>query len=375
MQLNKHKRNKGNKHDELQTLKILSVICFFLVITILIGPSLEIDIKSSIFDYNSYYSTSTSELKPNSLDSSSPSPNSSPNTAVIVTSSWIPTHPSTEMIDTVIKSVRQKIIGLDHQTTPIFITVDALPSPSPNVATTTDAKNKIEMIDKYITNLYARYLLDPQIHILINQEHHHIGGSVWKALQQIKKHYKGSVEYLYYVQHDFEFVQDIDHRALMNAMNTNISNSNSNSSNTDTDTDTDVGVNYVLFEYKRMQGYCHGGNKINVIPSSSSSSPTTPLLSSKLSTNNNSSNSNNTNTSSSLSAHLCRTCKYSDNNHLVKFEWYYNIIGKLGMFKRAPEDPMQFQAARGCKELGLYLYNSNMNGYALRHLDGRQAYG
>lgn len=42
------------------------------------------------------------------------------------------------------------------------------------------------------------------------------------------------------------------------------------------------------------------------------------------------------------------------------------------MFKRAPEDPMQFQAARGCKELGLYLYNSNMNGYALRHLDGRK---
>jgi hypothetical protein len=35
---------------------------------------------------------------------------------------------------------------------------------------------------------------------------------------------------------------------------------------------------------------------------------------------------------------------------------------------------MQFQAKNTSKykELGLYLYSSNMNGYALRHLDGRK---
>jgi len=74
------------------------------------------------------------------------------------------------------------------------------------------------------------------------------------------------------------------------------------------------------------------------------------------------------------SAHLCKSCKYSDNNHLVKFDWYYKYIGGMGSWKkRPPENPIQVTATNSCNELGLYIYKGNNNPslYALRHLDGR----
>ena len=55
-------------------------------------------------------------------------------------------------------------------------------------------------------------------------------------------------------------------------------------------------------------------------------------------------------------AHLCRSCKYSDNNHLVEFDWYYKHIAAMGMYKRPPEFPMQFNAQNSCDELGMYIY-------------------
>jgi hypothetical protein len=373
-------------------MKILLVVCFWSTMILIIGPqrylseikNYENSITSLAYSYSTIGGTtrslSSSSLATNTsswqlLQLQSQSQNhhtkqstklDNPNTAIIISSSWIPTHPSTDMIDTVLKSVRNKLIGLDSETTPIFITVDALPSPD---------DSKIEMIDMYITNLYSSYLLDPQIHLIINQEHHHIGGSVWKVLQQIKYHYSGSIKYLYYVQHDFEFIHQIDHQALIETMN---SNNNNVHHQEDNNTDIDAGVNYILFEWSnkrkrpRCSSFCDGRSRIDIFPSSSTSSSSasasttpSPLLSLP---SNNYNSSNNTSPIDAL-AHLCRSCKYSDNNHLVKFDWYYKYIGGLGWDKRPPEDTMQINAKNSCNKLGLYIYKSNM--YALRHLDGR----
>ena len=370
-------------------IKILLVVCCWSTIILIIGPQRNLsevknyDVPAYTTASNLLYNNSISWLSLLATNTSSQqqlksqlqSQNhhttkqskpklDSPNTAVIISSSWIPTHPSTDMIDTVLKSVRNKLTGLDLETTPIFITVDALPSPD---------GSKIKMIDMYITNLYSSYLLDPQIHLIVNQEHHHIGGSVWKVLQQIKYHYSGSIKYLYYVQHDFEFIQQIDHQALVETMNRN---HNSVHHHEDNNTDIDAGVNYILFQYKynrkqdKYSSSCDGRNKIDIIPSTSSSSSASTTSSPLLSL-----SSNKYNISSNLlpmdasPAHLCRSCKYSDNNHLVEFDWYYKHIASMIMYKRPPEGPMQFKTQNSCDELGMYIYKSNM--YALRHLDGR----
>jgi hypothetical protein len=76
---------------------------------------------------------------------------------------------------------------------------------------------------------------------------------------------------------------------------------------------------------------------------------------------------------------IYKTSKYSDNNHLVRFDWYLNsVIAPLGNFKRFPENPMMYKAERKCEDFGLFTYghlNGRMALYeapVLRNLDGRK---
>ena len=300
------------------------------------------------------------------------------NTAVIVTSSWIPTHPSTHMIDTVIQSIRTNLVGLNKDTTPIFIMVDAIRWSPPKTKTRGSDDNIVDSfkeyeertrnLDKYISNLYAKYLVvNPNIHIVVSTEHHHIGGNVWKALQLIKDKYP-SVQYLYSAQHDFEFSRRVDHTSLIHTMNQHNTKKN------------ETTMNYVLFQYKGHEmRSCDRDRKIMVEGLSRNNHTTTTTTNASSSSSSSSRAANNS--TSIKNAVLCKSCKYSDNNHLVRFDWYYKFIGDLiGFNKRSPEGPGQYSADRRCEQMGLYLYYSakfeigKKRGvdYALRHLDGRR---
>ena len=101
-------------------------------------------------------------------------------------SSWIPTHPSTYMVKTVVDSIVM-ITGL-HPATPIFITVDQFRLNVGNV-NITQIQERSRSLDQYVLNLYNLYLKDPYVHVLPLMTHSHIAGSVAKALGIIKKQY------------------------------------------------------------------------------------------------------------------------------------------------------------------------------------------
>ncbi|EED86857.1 predicted protein [Thalassiosira pseudonana CCMP1335] len=141
-----------------------------------------------------------------------------PDTAIVITSSWIPSHPSTNMIETVVNSTVH-LKGLSPST-PIIITIDTFVHGSSILSTKDDAatlSKKLEALEEYANRLFEKYLPNPRIHVLPGMSNLHIGGSTYKAVSLIEKHYP-SVKYLYYLQHDFYFVKHVDHRLLVNVM-------------------------------------------------------------------------------------------------------------------------------------------------------------
>lgn len=252
------------------------------------------------------------------------------NTAIVITSSWIPTHPSTKMIDQVINST-SNLAGLS-QNTPMIITIDDLPLAKMDDMAAFD--KKMEALEDYSMNLSRKYMTRPNFHILPGMNHLHIGGSVMKALELIDVHYP-AVEYVYYVQHDFEFTSGIDHDAFVKVME-NFSF-----------------VNYILFPQRPKMSTSCGNITI--------SQPARAL---------NKLNSSDDNRSEMRIMELHPTPKWSDNNHFARFHWYKETIASIISLKRAPEDPLHIRARQACREnkpMGLYLYDEVVIG----HLDGR----
>ena len=160
----------------------------------------------------------------------------------------------------------------------------------------------------------------------------HIGGSVMKAAELIEKQLP-NVQYMYYLQHDFSFIEDVDHTALVSAMKQHDE------------------LNYVRFQYK-AEGprSTHCGNATHILVNA-----TKKYFWEEAS-----------------NFTLVTTSKYSDNNHFVKFRWYKELIASLVMLRRPPEAPLMSRALDGCaknQSLGLYLYPD----IVLEHLDGRHS--
>ena len=194
-------------------------------------------------------------------------------------------------------------------------------------------QNKVDVLEKYSDRLYHLYMGDSRIYIVPGLKNLHIGGSVMKAMNLVKRHWP-SIKYVYYLQHDFYFTKPIDHKALVGEM------------------DRNEKINYVRFP-KRHGGisrFCGDAQQVlynRTIPDGNNS--TEQLV-------------------------LYPTNAYSDNNHLVRLKWNMEVIASLVKLNRAPEDPLQSRANNGCMKVGrpddihgLYLYHEMCIG----HLDGR----
>ena len=244
-------------------------------------------------------------------------------TAIIITSSWVQTHPTLYFIDTVIDSLKN-LQGLSSRA-PIYIAVDGL-------RTTKDMSHieqskRLEQLDKYVEMLHLKYDNQTNIHIVVSMAHKHISGNVQKLLRLIESHHP-NIKYLYYLQHDFSFKVAINHTALILTME-----------------EHEDDVNIIRFLFRKslariQKSRCKDMRDIQT-----------------------------------NGLHLLSTNAYSDNNHLANFEYYKSLIDDLGGKPRPPEDPIQNTAGKmNCTDLGLWVYQNPDKGKyfeTLDHLDGR----
>eukprot|EP00984_Skeletonema_dohrnii_P033635 scaffold30831_cov94-Skeletonema_dohrnii-CCMP3373.AAC.1 len=303
---------------------------------------LAVGVVASICHLSFYFSIFSGGESSNSSNNSnsgagevmSKDPNGIIDTAIIITSSWIPSHPSTLMVEMVVHSIDLMITSL-HPSTPIFITIDQFRLDGD----IEQIQNRSHSLDQHVLNLYNIYLMNPRVHILPFMEHSHVGGSVAKAMDIIERHFP-STRYLYYLQHDYCFVKEVDHTALIHAMETHDS------------------INYVFFRnenlpLKRIKP-CGEETSIEYLDNVNNNDNQTAA------------------TSISTKRLLLPTATYTDNNHLVRFKWYKDTIASMISLTRFPENPLQKRAMDGCvsgRSMGLYAYNED---HVIEHLDGRK---
>jgi hypothetical protein len=125
-------------------------------------------------------------------------------TSIIITSSWIPIHPSTIMIDRVVESCFKHLKGVSPNV-PIYIGVDMLPDKK-------KTPEKLNQLAEYIANLETLYANRSNIIIRPQEVHRHLSGMVNNTLALVK------TKYLYVLQHDFPFARDIEHSTLVKSM-------------------------------------------------------------------------------------------------------------------------------------------------------------
>ena len=110
-------------------------------------------------------------------------------TAIIITSSWIPSHPSMYMIEMVLNSTNL-IAGLSPSA-PIFITIDNFRLSDLNDLPPDDQnqKKRLQALEQYTVNLHNTFLTSPRVHIIASVRHLHIGGSVVKVMNLVERHF------------------------------------------------------------------------------------------------------------------------------------------------------------------------------------------
>ena len=126
-------------------------------------------------------------------------------TSIIITSNLIPTHPSLDMINETIHSLRHHLLGLPSDA-PLFLSVDGIHK---NDA---DDKSKQERLNQYIHNLHHATFPFTNVTIIPAPRHLHIAQTVRQALDMVQ------TKFVYVIQHDLPFSRDVYHSELVQAM-------------------------------------------------------------------------------------------------------------------------------------------------------------
>jgi hypothetical protein len=125
-------------------------------------------------------------------------------TTVIITSNFIPISPSLAMINKTIDSLKH-LQGL-CPTSPLIITVDGMSKKLRRKHNNTD-----ERLAQYVQALKETYNQDHQT-ILASSRSIDLTNNVQNAMKQVQ------TEFVYVLQHDMPFVQDINHAAILKTM-------------------------------------------------------------------------------------------------------------------------------------------------------------
>jgi len=293
-------------------------------------------------------------------------------TAIIILSNLIPSHPSLRMIDKTIESLA--IFKGLHPKTPMFITVDGPPPPRRGPQVIDD--EKLKRLDAYTEALYKRFSGTDYSHvtIVVNPHHQHINGAIRKVVHSLIDPEK--TKFIYVLQHDLRFVWEkkiIDHTALIETFH---------------DYSGVKGkeiVRRVMFSqhrnhHYRRKGLCKEGraqfgfadpwliaNRTG--PNLDTSYTDLKAYPNQLETD---ITINRTATAAKTGeVYLSYSSSWSDNNHLTTVDYYKELLARIGPVPRPPEGPLQNTAHSNCTYWGTHLYGIPGDGNFICHLDGR----
>jgi hypothetical protein len=250
-------------------------------------------------------------------------------TAILITTNWIPSAPSPALLIEVINSIELMFEGLPHNM-PIYILIDTLKR---DRISGQERWDKEATLEKYSTNIIKEFMhrTNFRYHIISNHENMHIGGNLNKTLHLLDPR----TEFLYFFQHDFKFVRKVNHTAIIKTMR-----------------DFPGVVKNIRFnkmankpaKFPKGSDLCfnitEGRQNVNEI-------------------------------------HLTRTEKWSDNNHFASVEYYKWMLEKMVVSVRRPiEDVMMnTRNADTCNvKVAQHLYGAPYESPYLEHLDGRLKY-
>lgn len=128
------------------------------------------------------------------------------NVSIIITSSFVPSHPSLEVIRRTIESL-DYLEGLDLNNTPILITVDGAEFRAKGMSA--GSRKKSMILSQYIQNLRQAYGERKNIQILEQPHRINLVGNMRWAIKNV------DTAFVYVIQHDMPFVSPIDHSALL----------------------------------------------------------------------------------------------------------------------------------------------------------------
>eukprot|EP00557_Chaetoceros_sp_GSL56_P000886 CAMPEP_0176500792 /NCGR_PEP_ID=MMETSP0200_2-20121128/13786_1 /TAXON_ID=947934 /ORGANISM="Chaetoceros sp., Strain GSL56" /LENGTH=329 /DNA_ID=CAMNT_0017899575 /DNA_START=148 /DNA_END=1137 /DNA_ORIENTATION=- len=250
-------------------------------------------------------------------------------TAILVTTNWIPSAPSIDLVKEVMDSLNL-IEGLSPKA-PTYIVIDHIFPESHRDG----KKNKEERIalevtlEEYSFNLMKEYMHRDNVHVIVNKVNLHIGGNINKTLELLEPETK----YLYVLQHDFKFIKPINHTAIILAMKT----------------------------YPQRLKHVRFNKKTNVPKRRGDVCWYEPDAQIHVD-----------------GANFTKTCGWSDNNHFSSVEHYKRLIKELGSTINRPlEAPMQHKMYQfnNCSEWAQHVYGSPWQGRHILHLDGRNSFG
>jgi hypothetical protein len=247
-------------------------------------------------------------------------------TAVLITSNWIPSAPKIDIIVEVIESLSQ-LKGLSPRA-PVFVIIDHILSTDhkkqKNVIFGKERLETEHTLEEYSMNLMRKYRNKPNVHIINNKINLHIGGNLNKTLHILDD----DTKFLYFLQHDFKFAKKINHTAIVKAMK-----------------DYPQKLKNVRFNKhknkKRRRDPCWD-------------EPDAQLQ--------------------VEGATFTKTTSWSDNNHFASVDFFKSMIEKVHFITRPLESPMQYimHAQPNCSKWAQHLYGAPYQGRHILHLDGRK---
>mmetsp|Transcript_6010 Transcript_6010/g.6705 ORF Transcript_6010/g.6705 Transcript_6010/m.6705 type:complete len:358 (-) Transcript_6010:127-1200(-) len=245
-------------------------------------------------------------------------------TAVIITTHPIPSHPSLEILNETIESLKF-LKGLSPKSQ-IIITVDNLVPNSDksrkeyHLVMTSENRVKFEA---YLVNLYHTFSHWENVKIIVSGNHVHLGTNIKKALDMLDPR----TEFIYVLQQDLPFIKDINHTAIIK-----------------TSREYPEIVRLVRFNirYNRILEKlpCWNQTSFNI---------------------------------NGISLH--KTPKWSDQNHFANVKFYREDVMPLLKLDDFPEGRMMTIAHHNCSYYGPHMYGKPGDAPFVKHTDGAERYG
>ncbi len=246
-------------------------------------------------------------------------------TAVIITTHLIPSHPSLEIFNETLQSLKF-LKGLPSNSQ-IIVTVDGLNEDTPENRQTyhlLKSESNEKRLQIYINTLKMAYRNHENINILVSKAHQHLGWTLKNALDYVDK----KTKYLYILQQDLPFIRDINHTAIVKTVQ----------------------------DYPDIVNLIRFNNRINRVQRHDCWNQTEPVQN-----------------INGISLH--KTPTWSDMDYFTPVPFFRDHILSSVDLNDFPERSMMKIAWKNCSFYGPHLYGNPLEEAYVKHTDGAERYG